>query len=81
MAMNALDPTKQPTAEESAAAEIVWRVQNGSEPVARMTLPGETTWLVGREVALIVVVGCSIYVLLRVAKQRTGHFVTVLALY
>lgn len=60
-AMNVLDPTTRHTAQEVAAADRVFYVSDRGEPMARMTLPGEMNWLVGREIVLSVVLGCALF--------------------
>ena len=66
----ALLSTDTPTAEESAAADQVARGQSGTI-VVRMTLPGERRGWIGRETAIIAVLGGTLFLALRRAKVET----------
>ena len=66
----ALLAAETPTAEESAAANQVIPIEGGTQ-VVRMTLPWELQWLMGREIAIIAILGGALFFVLRRAKVVT----------
>lgn len=56
----ALLATETPTAEESAAADQVVQSEGGTAAV-RMTFAGELQWLIGREFAIVAVLGGALF--------------------
>jgi hypothetical protein len=63
----ALVATDSPTAEESAAADQVAQIEGGTTAV-RMTLPWEREWFIGREIAIVAVLGGALVFASRRAK-------------